>query len=145
MAARLNGREYGKETTRADAQDAKESGLVIIHGASDDLVEFVGAFDEEIGACDGVKFFLARDEADDPYLVQTIDDEDVEVLEKYGVLDDVRDGIDKSARFEALWCEDDFASWTFETNVPHATFEIMEDGGVFCRGIVISADDLPEV
>jgi len=49
-ADKLNGREYGKEITRPEAQQAKEDGIVIVYGASDDLMEFEGAISDEIGA-----------------------------------------------------------------------------------------------
>jgi hypothetical protein len=38
----------------------------------------------------------------------------------------------------ALWCSEPEYSWTFSTNIPHETFEIAEDGGPFCRGIVFA-------
>jgi hypothetical protein len=43
---------------------------------------------------------------------------------------------------KALWCAHGDYSWTFETDIPHATFEITEDGEPYCRGIVISLDEL---
>jgi hypothetical protein len=43
---------------------------------------------------------------------------------------------------EALWCAGDDATWTYKTDVPHATFEVMDDGIVYCRGLVISVADL---
>ena len=42
FANRLNGREYGQELTPAEAQRAKEAGIVVVFGASDDLMEFRG-------------------------------------------------------------------------------------------------------
>ena len=36
---------------------------------------------------------------------------------------------------DAVWCKDDF-SWTYETNIPHATFDIYDDDEKYCRGIV---------
>ncbi|MGV8869322.1 MAG: KTSC domain-containing protein [Janthinobacterium svalbardensis] len=48
---------------------------------------------------------------------------------------------------EAKWVEALFGaepgySWTFRTDVPHATFEIVEGGEPYCRGIVIDVADL---
>ena len=34
------------------------------------------------------------------------------------------------------------ASWLIKTEVPHVTFDIMEDGEVFCRGVVLSIADI---
>ena len=39
LAAMLNGREYGKEITKAEEEKAKANGLVVIYGYSDDNVE----------------------------------------------------------------------------------------------------------
>jgi hypothetical protein len=37
---------------------------------------------------------------------------------------------------------EDGCSWTFRTGIPHATFNILEDGDLFCRGIVVDLRDL---
>lgn len=42
LAEKLNGRAYGDSFDDVK-QEAKESGLVIVYGASDDLMEFDGA------------------------------------------------------------------------------------------------------
>lgn len=36
---------------------------------------------------------------------------------------------------DAVWCDGEY-SWTYKTNIPHATFDIYEDGEKYCRGIV---------
>ena len=36
---------------------------------------------------------------------------------------------------DAVWCDGEFC-WTYKTNIPHATFDIYEDGEKYCRGIV---------
>jgi hypothetical protein len=42
---------------------------------------------------------------------------------------------------KAVWCAPgQDASWTFETEIPHATFRVMEDNELFCIGIVFSLD-----
>ena len=55
------------------------------------------------------------------------------------------DKADKCARLEAVWCDGDEYSWTYKTDIPHATFDVMEDGEKFCRGIVFSVNDLPKL
>ena len=57
LAALLNGMEYGQEFedkaglgVMTEGQDDR---LVIIYGQSDDLLEFSGAINEELGAWDG--------------------------------------------------------------------------------------------
>ena len=40
---------------------------------------------------------------------------------------------------DACWCSDG-ADWGYVTNIPRATFDIMQDGEVYCRGIVFEKD-----
>ena len=53
LAAKLNGREYLREITDEEAKQAKASGLVVVYGASDDLIEFRGAIHDEGDCYDG--------------------------------------------------------------------------------------------
>lgn len=53
LAALLNGREYRKEMSRDEEQVAKAAGLVVVFGASDDLMELRGAISDEVGCYDG--------------------------------------------------------------------------------------------
>lgn len=49
FAEKLNGRQYLNELTRELEAYAKENGIVVIYGQSDDLMEVRGAIDEEFG------------------------------------------------------------------------------------------------
>lgn len=127
FAARLSGREYGSEITPEEEFMAQRDGLVVVFGASDDLVEFRGDINDELDAyngttvkLDGLGLLPRRESIED----------DVE-LEKYFIR---KRGNLKT--IEALWCAEDGYSWTFKTDIPHATFEVMEDGEHYCRGIV---------
>ena len=44
-------------------------------------------------------------------------------------------------RSEAVWGAGG-VSWTFETDIPHETFNIYENGELFCVGIVFRMEDL---
>lgn len=123
LAAQLTGREIGNELEPFEEKAAKDNGLVVVFGYSDDNVEFRGAIYEEVGAYGGatVEFTKAgifRDEDDD------------DVLEKYGT----------AVLFNKVVAA--YSPWTFTTEIPHETFDIMEDGELFCRGIVFSINDL---
>lgn len=52
-AQKLNGREYRAELTKEEIEQASEDGVIIALGASDDLLEITGMFDEEYDALDG--------------------------------------------------------------------------------------------
>ena len=41
---------------------------------------------------------------------------------------------------DAVWCEGEYC-WTYSTNIPHATFDIYEDGEKYCKGIVFERGD----
>lgn len=102
-------------------------GGVIITGASDDLMEFDGAMDDEGGCFDGGKVFFSQKA--------------------------VWNGEDDKSVFpnciEAIWCgkealdeNGNVIPWTYKTDIPHETFMVYEDGEPYCRGIVLSMDDL---
>src|SRR5438876_9739640 len=57
LAEKLNGREYGADISDAEEQLAKDAGLVVVFGYSDDNVEFRGAIHDEHGCYDGDSVF----------------------------------------------------------------------------------------
>ena len=126
FASGINGREYGHELTESEEQRAKESGLVVVFGASDDLMEFRGAVNDEGGCFDGgMVTFDGKGTSDDG-------------------------GVHKNA-IRAVWCGCDEDSkddnghtivWTYRTDIPHAAFMVYEDGHPYCRGIVFSVEDI---
>jgi hypothetical protein len=60
FAARLNGRAYQSEITRAEEAEARAAGLVVVFGASDDLIELRGAIEGEVDAYDGGEVAITR-------------------------------------------------------------------------------------
>lgn len=134
FALMLTGREYGSEITSAEEAQAKAAGLVVVFSYSDDNAEFRGAINDEIGCCFGGTIVVnAKGIVPEPA------DDERDVLKKFGVLD----AVTKSGKkIEALWCKEPGYSWTYKTDIPHATFEVIEDGEKFCRGIVFSIADL---
>jgi len=127
FANMLDGREYGKEITKEEEKQAKELGFVVLFGASDDLAEFVGAINDEVGCNDGGNLYLDKDGIF----------EDCEEECKYS----------KAAKevckvIEAVWYGGEGYAWTYKTDIPHATFDIIEVGGRYCRGIVFELNSL---
>lgn len=126
----LTGREIGSEVTKEESEQAKSEGIVIVYGASDDLMEFEGAL---------------RDEADAPGNVSLtphglLASECDQGGECYYFLRIARE----SPKIEALWAATIAGpAWTYETVIPHATFDVYEDGEVYCRGIVFALADIP--
>ena len=131
LAKVLNGREYGNEIDRELEQAAKESELVVVFGASDDLMELRGWMNEELGAYNGTTAYFTTDGL---YETECEDDNCPHEARRRTMAFPVK----------AIWGEGE-VSWTFETQIPHVTFDIMEDGEVFCVGIVFGRDDVVEL
>ena len=130
FAKMLSGREYGMEITLEETKLAKEHGLVVVYGYSDDLVAFEGALSEEFGADNGVELSFTADR----FFEEDDDCADCLFYQREKA---------SAKTIEALWCAPAASSpWTFKTDIPHSTFKIMEDGEVFCVGIVFSMDEV---
>jgi len=80
LAKKLDGRQHRDEINEEEESQAKENGIVIVFGASDDLIEFRGAIYDEVGAYDGGKAFLTSnglvenmcDDDDCPYFKEQL-------------------------------------------------------------------------
>lgn len=131
LAKKLDGNEYLHEVPKEIATEAKEAGLVIVYGQSDDLMEFAGAIDEEVGAWEGVTVLVDTK----GLLPERESIEDDETLEDF--FKRKRDAL----KIQALWAKEGNYSWTYKTDIPHATFNILEDGEPYCRGIVFALKD----
>ena len=124
LAKLINGREYGYETFRDVRRAAIDAGLVIVSGASDDLMEFDGAICDEGGCFEGGKVFFDRN----------------------GVS---QDDSERANFIQAFWCNENaldengnVITWTYKTDIPHETFMIYENGEPYCRGIVFDLADV---
>lgn len=135
LAALLNGRTYRKEITREEEQRAAAAGLVVVFGASDDLMEFRGAIDEEVGAWEGTTVRVTAAGLLPRW--DSIDHDNEAECESY-----FRLKLQHSTEIKALWGKDEKWTWTYETAIPHATFEITDDDEHYCRGIVFRVADL---
>lgn len=130
LAKLLDGREIENEITKEEIRQAKERGLIVLFGASDDLAEFRGAIHDEVSIYDGGTILINKDGPLEKH-------DDCEC--KYCGFEDKSK---QAKKIEALWCNEGAYSWTYKTDIPHATFEIVEDGEPYCRGIVFNVSDL---
>lgn len=133
LALKLKGWEYGDDVPLDVLEAAKESGLVIVHGYSDDNMEFEGAISDEFGCYEGGTCLVDKEgllpDRDNIY-----DDDE---LEEYFF----RKG--QAKKIKAVWSpKKPDCSWIYKTEIPHSTFEIMEDGELYCVGLVFSLADL---
>ena len=126
FAKKLDGREYRREITPIEEKQAKELGFVVVYGCSDDNAEFAGAISDEASCYDGGAIYLDKNGIF----------EECEAECKYS------EAAKKSCKtIESVWGEGDY-SWTYKTDIPHATFDIVEDGEPYCKGIVFDIKDL---
>lgn len=132
FAKLIDGRENAYNMFGDVRNTAKESGFVIVYGASDDLMEIDGAIQDEADVYSGGEVVLARNG------VFNGPDCDCGKMEcPY-----FREAVSKAKKIKAVWCGNGKAPWSYETEIPHESFRIYEDGELFCEGIVFSAEEL---
>lgn len=129
IAELMNGAEYPVRNINSISRLAKDAGIVIVYGASDDLMEFEGAIFDEIGCCNGGIAYLTSD----GLLENDCGNDDCPYF---------RMNKKSAATINAVWCPDSERSWAYETDIPHETFNVMEDGEIYCTGIVFKLSDV---
>ena len=129
IAAKLDGRTYddfaGYKLSKevAEIMDmAADEGIVVLYGASDDLVEFDGAFQDEAGCFgSGTITFDERGTSDD--------------------------GNVHANKLQVRWQKDfdenrHLIDFTYILDIPHETFMIYDEGYPYCRGLVFFASEM---
>ena len=134
FASLLNGRQYREEITRAEEAQAKESGLVVIFGASDDCMEIRGCINDELACFDGNEFRLGALGVLEPW-------ERCDTKTQQDAREWFRVEASASTVIRAVFADVGEWTWTYETALPHATFEVLEGADKYCRGIVFAFRD----
>ena len=121
----LNGRQYGKEITKEEEEKAKQLGYVIVFGYSDDIVEFRGAINDEVGCYNGGMI----------------------LVDSNGVFEqcECECSHSKIAKKNAKLIKVIFGqeyTWQFLAIIPHESFYIYEDNEIYCNGIIFDIKDL---
>lgn len=121
LAEKLNGKSLDYDFD-LELEEARQNGLVVVTAASDDLMEFDGAINDEGGCYGGGTVWF----------------------NKNGVVDTPTTS-DKC--IEAVWCDGENrdglpATWTYKTNIPCERFDIWEDEDIYCEGLIFSIEDL---
>lgn len=130
FARKITCRQYPFELLVLEENIAKEHGLVIVYGASDDLMEFRGAIRDELDCYEGGMAYL--DTVKKALLKNICNDDECPYFQMFKR---------NAPQIEAIWNRDGF-SWVYDTKIPHATFLIMEDDDNYCRGIVFDIADI---
>ncbi|MBQ6952124.1 MAG: hypothetical protein IJN44_11615 [Clostridia bacterium] len=131
LAALITRNEYGKEISAYLEDEAKKNGLVVVFGYSDDCIELRGAIDDEIGAYGGGAVLITKSGAllPKPYC-------DEETCPHFLAAKEA------SKSIKAIWHDDGGPCWTYETDIPHSTFDVFENGELYCVGIVFTVNHL---
>ena len=140
LANYLNGKQYREEITEQEEKLAKDSNLVVVFGASDDLIEFRGAFYGEFGA--GDNFYFDKE-------FKTIAEHNIFKLTEEHIAR-TNFGIYKfNAKFNLSnhilqeWCPKDIkTSWRISANFKHYPFNVYDGEDLYCIGIVFNVNDL---
>ena len=128
LAALLNNTKYPVVISPELREIAKNSGLVIVYGYSDDLMEFDGVFYDEVDVIGGGLAYLTPagvfknecPEYDCPY---------------YERLTRVAPSIE--ALLDTPEC-----LFEYNTKIPHEVFNVIDGDALYCRGIVFSFNEI---
>lgn len=127
----LSGRDYMNEITQGEEEQAKAAGLVVVFGFSDDCMEFRGAIDAEVSCYGGGTAYLSMSGLINPPFCGGEDCPYFAAAKK-----DARS-------IDAVWHHSGHGpTWTYETDIPHETFEILDGVEPWCIGIVFNMKDL---
>lgn len=135
MADQLDGREYPLRLSDQEKDFASVQGMVVVYGASDDLMEVEGAIQDEGDCYNGETFQIDKEGIIESWESAKDNIESEEGFQRYFRRKE------NAKQIEAIWDKDDI-SWQYKTDIPHATFKIMEEGEVYCIGIVFDIKEL---
>lgn len=121
----LNNRQYGNEITREEEALAKELGLVVVFGYSDDCAELRGAIYDEVSTYEGRDVYISKEGLF----------EECDCNCKHSKL-----AKDKCNILKVRYSKEYFLE--FDIDVQYECFTILEDDDKYCRGIVFKLNDL---
>ena len=99
------------------AEEAKQKGIVVVYGQSDDLMEFEGALYDEFDCYEGETFFFNKNGNSVKEPTENI--------------------------IQAIWDSHNSEwTWSYKTNIPHDTFEMYDDDEKYCKGFVFYKSSL---
>ncbi len=135
LAKKLNGINRRDGIDNELTSEAKELGLVIVYGDSDDLMEFRGAIYDEVGAYGGGNAFVTNEGL---VTSECDEEEDCPYYQKE---------LRKAHVIKAIWDTEtvggEETKWFLKTDIPHEQFRMIdEDDNLFCVGLVFSLADV---
>src|SRR5215471_9275310 len=132
LAALIDKSAYPFRLSKELQLQAKIAGLVVVYGASDDLMELRGSVEAEYDAYEGTEILVTR---------QGVFDETAchDKCAYFRLAKKQAQEIGQPIR--AVWDKDGY-SWMYETLIPHVTFEILEDDEPYCKGIIFALTEV---
>lgn len=135
FATILNGREYGNEMSIDEEFIARDNELLVCFCSSDDLLIFKGIFNDETGSTAYIMSDIKTGG------IKLAEDDATQRLEEIREFTGFRLNLQR-IKMVRQWYIDGTEGFCIKTTLPHATFDIMEDGELYCRGIVIEKADI---
>lgn len=114
-AEKLNNIEYPADEIWDMRKQFEEDGVVVVYGASDDLIEFEGAIQDEGDCYNDEVFYLNKEGLTTSY------------SKNYVKVTHPHNGT---------------VQFNYETNIPCEWFNVVEDGELYCKGFVFNINDL---
>lgn len=139
FAKLLDKRQYRNEMTMQEEKLAKENGLLVIFGASDDLLEFRGLISEEIPAYEGCSAFIIKNKIGELSVIEE------NKFKKYTTNKEVEIKIPNIriiADFNPTFID---TSWLISSEIENSSFDIFDGNDLFCRAIVIDKETIEKV
>ena len=139
LAQLLNGRQIGKEMTYHEHLQARKNGLLYCYGYSYDLLELRGIIYNRVSFYGGGSIFLYKNKDQKfAFLDEPSYDELSATLDQKGLPFSL-----KTLPIKAEWCPEELdCTWLITTDFPHATFDLMYNEELYCRGIVLEISDI---
>lgn len=117
LQVKMHGGQY-YDTASKYADIADKSGLIIIEGASDDLVNCFGVIGGSLEVGHGSHFYVSSQ----------------------GYIATRNRKFEDSNRVNVIQGGDFY--WSYKSKIPHLTFDTYECGKPWCRGLIIDIKDL---
>jgi hypothetical protein len=137
LAARLTGREAGNEITRDEEAEAKSAGLLVLFGYSDDNLELRGAVHDEVGCYASSRPVTVVVTATGALEEWGFDGKDQESARAWFR----RENLPRATVRASFGSSASAFTWSYEVDVPHATFEIFDGDEKYCFGVVLAVAD----
>ena len=129
--------EYPLRIPKAITEAARISGVVLVYGGAVDAMHFGGALTNEFCCREGTEI-LVDSKGHVPEFDEIYAEGDAAELAAFLASQP------NAKTIKAIWApaEPSGASWGYEISIPHATFDVMKGGGIYCRAIAFNLTDL---